>query len=170
MIYLRRHGFWSSLAAGVALTWLLAGCGTSGGPSRLTLEWSAQDSAGAAVSPSENVKSLLIVRNEGGAALDSVTLRFSQNQAGQLPFGVSVGTVTHVSSRFEGDAQVWDLGSLGAGEAVAFPMTLWFEAASRTVEPLTVRLVMVASSPGLPDEVESNHFEVMVDTRQAAGR
>jgi hypothetical protein len=158
------------LVASMTLAVSASACAGSDGPAKLTLEWSREDATGAAVSPTESLKSILIVRNDGGADLDSVTLRFNQNETGDLPYGISVGTVTNVSSRFDGDAQVWDLGPIGAGDAVAFPMTLWFEASSRTAEPLAVHLRMVASSPALPSDVESNLFEVMVDTRQAAGR
>jgi hypothetical protein len=154
----------------LALTVAVAACGSSNEPGRLTLEWTTEVAITSAVTPSDTVKSVLIVRNEGGAGLEGVTLRFNQHAAGQLPLGVSVGTVTNVSSRIEGEDQVWELGSIGAGDTFVFPMTLWFDAASRTAEPAAVRLVMVASSLDLPKDVESNFFDVMVDARQASGR
>jgi hypothetical protein len=149
---------------------LVAACGSTHGPARLSLQWTTDDALAGAVTPTESVRSVVIVRNEGGVDLENVALHFNQQEAGQLPLGISVGTVTNLSSRFEGDDQVWDLGGIGAGDTVLFPMTLWFEAASRTAEPTTVRLLMVASSSSLADEVESNYFEVQVDARQATGR
>jgi hypothetical protein len=136
----------------------------------LSLEWSAEEGSATAVAPSEVVRTLLYVRNEGGSPLESVTLRFDQHEAGRLPFGISVGTATNVSSRLEGEAQVWDLGRIRAGESVLFAMTLWFDATSRTAEPLPVGLLMVAESPTLEGTVRSNLLEVTVDARQAAGR
>jgi hypothetical protein len=152
------------------MTLALTACGSSGGSARLSLEWTTEHALTGAVEPTDAVYSVVILRNEGGADLEGVELRFNQHEAGQLPLGVSVGTITNVSSRIEGEDQVWDLGNIRAGDTVLFPMTLWFEAASRTAEPTTVRLLMVGSSPTLPDKVDSNYFEVKVDARQAVGR
>ncbi len=111
---------------------------------------------------------MLEVHNDGGQDLQDVSLRFNQNQLGALPYGVSVGTVTNASSQFDGDTQVWDIGSIGAGDSISFPVTLWFESSSTTSAPFTVRLAMVAASPALQDGVESNAFEVVFDAAQAA--
>ena len=170
MICLQRPVLRLFLASGLALCLLVAACGSSSEPARLTLEWTTEQALNGAVEPADSVYSVVIVRNEGGKDLEGVALRFNQHEAGQLPLGVSVGTITNVSSRIEGEDQVWDLGSIGAGDTVLFPMTLWFEAASRTAEPTTVRLLMVGSSSTLPDNVDSNYFEVRVDARQATGR
>ena len=170
MICLRKPSLWFLLLAGCLAGLLLAACGSSDQPGRLVLEWTSEEELTAAVLPSNSVESYVVVRNVGGAGLDAVSLRFNQHETGQLPVGVSVGTVTHVSSRFEGESQVWDLGSIGPGDTVIFPMTLWFEAASRTAEPAAVRLRMVAATPDLPAEAESNDFELLVDARQASGR
>ena len=159
------------IVIGLLASILATACvGSAGGPASLTLQWSTDDNASSTVAPSESLPSVLIVRNDGGEDLDAVSLRFDQTRAGQLPYGISIGTITHLSSRFEGDAQVWDLGRIDAGDAITFPMTLWFEASTVTAEPLSVRLVVVGASPELPHEVESNVFEVAVDTRQALGR
>lgn len=154
---------------GIAAAVLVSACGSSAGPPSLTLEWKTEGASAASVLPSDSVDSVLVVRNDGGENLEAVSLRFDQEVTSQLPYGISIGTVTHMSSRFEGETQVWDLGSIEAGESVAFPMTLWFEASTRTTEPLAVRLVMLGSSPELPEDVESNVFEVAVDTRAEAG-
>jgi hypothetical protein len=167
VIYLKRTWLWAVLAAGVLLVGAAASCGGSGGEAALSLQWVREDASTQAVAPTETLKSVLVVRNDGGKDLDGVTLRFNQNEVGGVPFGVSVGTVTNARSRFEGETQVWDLGSIGAGDSVTFPMTLWFESSSSTEGPITVRLVMVASTPGLPQMVESNPFEVVVDAGQA---
>jgi hypothetical protein len=151
----------------LALAALAAGCSSQGGPPRLSLQWTPQDAA-ARAAPTEAMQTMLLVRNEGSAPVDGVSLRFDQREAGMLPFGVNVGTATYVSSRFDGDVQVWDIGSIEGGQAVAFPMTLWFESAAHTTEPLRVGLVMVATSPDLADDVLSNVFEVTLDVRRAS--
>ena len=155
---------------GLALAFMVAACGGSDEPARLSLQWSAADNAPLLVAPSQTFRSLVYVRNEGGRGLDDVTLHFNQGQAGGLPFGISVGTITNATSRFEGEDQVWDLGRIGAGDTVVFPMSLWFDAESRTAEPAVVRLVIAATSPSVADEATSNVFEVSVDTTLATGR
>jgi hypothetical protein len=140
------------------------------GPASLRLEWSRETSDGSPVAPTEVVQTLLYVRNEGGEAAHGVSIRFDQHEAGRLPFGISVGTATHVSSRLDGDAQVWDLGDIGPGDTLIFPMTLWFDATSRTAEPLAVGLVMLGATDMSGEAVRSNVLEVTVDARQAAGR
>jgi hypothetical protein len=159
------------LAALVLLTVVVAAiaaaCVGSDGAAALSVRWVREGAGSEPVAPSDSVHSMLVVHNEGGKDLESVRLRFNQNELGGLPYGVSVGTVTNASSDFEGDSQVWDLGRLEAGDSVSFPVTLWFESASRIAEPFTVRLEMVAASPGLQAEVESNPFEVVIDSKQA---
>jgi hypothetical protein len=160
------------LALGFTGGLLLAGlltlaCGGSHEPARLTLDWSPDGPDPGAIMPADFYKSRLVLRNEGGATLKDVQLRFDQNAAGYLPFGVSVGTATNVRSSFDGNVQVWNLGDIAVGQTVVFPMTLWIDSASRTAEPMPIRLIMQASSPALADVVTSNTLEVVVNSQLA---
>ncbi len=162
-----RKRLWPFVAAAMVLAILSASCGASDGEANLSVQWVREGADASSVEPTEPVRSLLVVQNDGGKDLDDVTLRFNQGEAGGLPFGVSVGTITNARSRFEDDTQVWELGAIDAGKSVTFPVTLWFDAGSRLAGSFTVRLVMVASSPGLQSRVESNPLEVVVDAGQA---
>ena len=97
--------------------------------------------------------------------IEGLVLRLDQVDTGMMPFGLTVGTATRVSSRFEGAAQVWDLGTLLPGQTMVFPMSLWFDSSTVTLEPRRVSLVISAESPDLDGQAVSNALEVEVDTR-----
>ncbi|HEX5367950.1 MAG TPA: hypothetical protein VFY10_00900 [Dehalococcoidia bacterium] len=148
-------------AAGVA-----ACGGGASGPASLSLTWSADKASSGPIAPNAAVQTKLTIRNDGGETLDSVQLRFDQHD-GVMPFGVSVGTATNLSSSFDGDTQVWSLGTLKPGDVVVFPIGLWFQGPDDSTDTLPVTLFMGAKSPGLKAVVLSNPFEVEVDGRLA---
>ncbi len=145
----------------------LAACsGGASGPASLSLSWSADKTPSGPLAPSAAVQTSLTIRNDGGKTLDSVQLRFDQHE-GVMPLGVSVGTATNYTSSFDGDTQVWNLGTLKPGDVVVFPVGLWFQAPKDISDTLPVTLYMGAKSPDLEGVVLSNPFEVEVDGRLA---
>ena len=134
---------------------------------RLSVHWQIDAGELRGVRPSEALQTTVELKNDGGAAIDGLVLRFDQVDAGMMPFGLSVGTATRVSSRFDGTAQLWDLGTLQAGQTLIFPMSLWFDSSTVTLERRQVRLVINAEIPDLEGQVVSNALEVEVDTRAA---
>jgi hypothetical protein len=131
----------------------------------LSVQWQLDAAEARAVRPSEALQTAIRLTNDGSAPIDNLVLRFEQGDTGMMPFGLNVGTATQVSSRFEGDTQVWDLGTLPPGQTLIFPMSLWFDASTITLEPRQVRLYVNAESPDLEGRVVSNALEVEVDTR-----
>ena len=142
-------------------------CG-GGGKASLSVQWQLESGEARAVRPSEALQTTIHLTNNGSDVLEELVLRFDQAGAGTMPFGLTVGTATHVSSRFDGDAQIWELGRLEPGQTLVFPMLLWFDSSTVTLEPRQVRLVVNAESASLQDEVLSNALQVEVDTRAAA--
>ena len=145
----------------------VAACGGgASGPASLSLSWSADKAPSGPLAPNAAVQTSLTIRNDGGKTLDSVQLRFDQRD-GVMPLGVSVGTATNFSSSFDGDTQVWNLGTLKPGDVVVFPVGVWFDAPPNSNGALPVKLFMGATSPNLAGVVLSNPFEVEVDGRLA---
>ena len=143
---------------------LATACGGDSAPS-LSVRWQLDGAAARPVLPSEALQTAVYIENEGDAAIEGLLLRFDHVDTGMVPLGLSVGTATRVSSRFEGAAQVWDLGTLEPGETIVFPMSLWFDSSTVTLEPRQLSLVIGAESPNLEGQVMSNALEVEVDTR-----
>ena len=143
---------------------LVTACGGDSAPS-LSVRWQHDGAVSRAVLPSEALQTAVYVENEGDLAIEGLVLRFDHVDTGMVPFGLSVGTATRVSSRFDGAAQVWDLGTLQPGQTMVFPISLWFDSSTVTLEPRQVSLVISAESPGLEGQVMSNALEVEVDTR-----
>ena len=144
---------------------LTMACG--GSAPRLSVRWQHDGDGARAVLPSEAVQTAVYIENEGSEAIEGLLLRFDHVDSGMMPFGLTVGTATRVSSRFDGNAQVWDLGTLEPGQTMVFPMSLWFDSSTVTLEPRLVRLVITAESTDLEGQAVSNALEVEVDTRVA---
>ena len=128
---------------------LVTACGGNGAPS-LSPRWTRtrrRSSAGSALRGPP--RTAVYIENEGDAAIEGLVLRWSQVDTGMIPLGLTVGTATRLSSRFEGSAQVWDLGTLEPGQTMVFPMSLSFDSTTVTLEPRLVRLVISAESPDL---------------------
>ena len=134
---------------------------------RLSVHWQLDSGEARAVRPSEALQTTIRLTNDGGKPIEGLVLRFNQGHEAIMPFGLTVGTATRVSSRFDGDTQVWDLGTLQGGQTLVFPMSLWFDSSTVTLEPRQVRLVIDVESPDLGGHVVSNALEVEVDTRAA---
>src|SRR5687768_10531457 len=116
----RTHiALWFTMAASLLLT---AACGGDGAPS-LSVRWQRDGASARPVLPSEAVQTAVYIENEGDVAIEGLVLRFDHVDTGMVPFGLSVGTATRVSSRFDGAAQVWDLGSLQPGQTMVFPIS-----------------------------------------------
>jgi hypothetical protein len=144
----------------------VAACGNDEAAS-LSVRWQLESGEARAVRPSEALQTAVHLTNDGSAPLEGLLLRFDQVDTGAMPFGLTVGTATNVSSRFDGNAQVWELGTLQPGQTLVFPMSLWFDSSTVTLEPRQVRLFVNAESASLRDQVVSNPLEVEVDTRAA---
>jgi hypothetical protein len=147
---------------------LASACDRTKGPI-LTLSWQAEATQPGPVTPADALHTTVRVTNHGSKDVSGVVLRFDQLTGGSLPYGVTIGTASNVASRFEGDVQVWDLGAVEAGQTVVFPLTLWFDSQSPTLEPRQMSLYMQAESPALEAGVVSNALDVEVDTRAAIG-
>jgi hypothetical protein len=150
----------------IATLLLVTACGSEGAP-RLSVQWEHDGAGTRAVLPSEALQTAVYIKNEGSSSIEGLVLRFDHVDTGMLPFGLTLGTATRVSSRFDGNAQVWDLGKLEPGQTMVFPMSIWFDSSTVTMEPRHVRLVIHAESPDLEGQSVSNALEVEVDTRAA---
>jgi hypothetical protein len=131
----------------------------------LSVRWQLESGEARAVRPSEALQTAIHLTNDGSTSLEDLVLRFDQVDTRSMPFGLTVGTATHVSSRFDGNTQVWELGTLEPGQTLVFPMSLWFDSSTVTLEPRHVRLFVNAESTNLEGQVVSNALEVEVDTR-----
>jgi hypothetical protein len=147
------------LLAMVAL--LGAGCG--GGRDSVSLVWKSQ--AGelgldAAAGQAPVYQTLVYVSNDTGSLVRDARLRFQPGAARNAPAGFRVGTVTPISSSFEGPDQLWSVGNLQPGARIAVPIGLWFDfdVQARQAHPVELSLALI--SPDLDKVVESNHLTI----------
>jgi hypothetical protein len=135
-------------------TLLLAGCGGSDGGA-VSVEWRLKEGAAGA-----SYETVVYLRNDGDATLRDATLRFSPASSANAPAGVSIGTVSGVSSRFEGEVQTWALGDIAPATDVVFPLGLWFDHQLDIDQAHPIELVMELHSPDLQGAIVSNPLSV----------
>jgi hypothetical protein len=132
---------------------LLPGCGRAGEP-RLSLLWRVAGSADLA--DGAPLATFVELRNLSDKRARQVELRFNPSQAGGAHTGLSIGTISNAASRFDGPAQVWELGDLPPDALVRFEIGLWFDSALATSGEQWVALSVQITSPDLAAPVSSN--------------
>lgn len=153
-----------ALLALVMLTALTAmGCGGSRSEG-VAIEWRVSDGASAETRVGgDALKTTVYLSNSTGSTLHDAHIRFAPAEIRGAPVGLSVGTMTHVSTRFDGDDHVWPLGDIEPGQRIAFPLGLWFSNDLSTSGSQTVDLVVELESEDLPVALASNAVTVKLN-------
>jgi hypothetical protein len=135
-----------------------AACGGSDGGS-VVVYWQARE---AGFNDDGPVPTVVRLRNDTDTTIRNASLRFDSGDARGGHAGLSIGTVTNASSRFEGDAQVWSLGDLPPHTELAFEIGLWFDSSLHVLGAPPVSLAVQLASDDLHEAVSSNRLVVNV--------
>ncbi len=95
----------------------------------------------------------------GDTTIRNAVVRLGDEEL-QLVLGMSIGTVTPVSTEFQGDSRVWRLGDLEPGKRYGLPITLFFSSTHVEAAPERFVLSVEVSSPDLAEPVRSNGLTV----------
>jgi hypothetical protein len=142
------------LALFAALT--LAACG--GRSEGVRLDWDAE---GASVQiAAENagappLQTVVYVTNDTGSVLRDAAIRM-RGEGAELQAGLAVGTVTNVSTDFDGNVRVWRLGDLESGKRYGLPIGLWLSSPYLSAAPDSLVLSVELVSPDLPEPLRSD--------------
>jgi hypothetical protein len=135
-----------------------AACGGSKGEG-VVVYWQARDPEFNEDGP---VPTVVRLRNDTGETIRDARLRFNATEARGGHAGLSIGTITNASSRFEGDAQVWSLGDLPPHTELAFEIGLWFDSELQVLDAPPVSLAVELASSDLRQAVSSNRLVVPI--------
>ena len=124
--------------------------------------WQARDAAFNSDDKDGPVPTVVRLRNDTDETIRDAQLRFDSTDARGGHAGLSIGTITNASSRFEGDAQVWSLGDLPPHTELAFEIGLWFDSALHVTGAPPVSLAVELASNDLRQAVSSNRLVVDV--------
>jgi hypothetical protein len=102
---------------------------------------------------------VVYVSVNGEDKLRKVVVRLIEDNAEEL-LGMNIGSVTPVSTEFEGTSRVWRLGDLEPGKRYGLPIGLWFSSTQKQAAPEHLRLSVEITSPDLPEPVRSNVLAV----------
>ncbi len=152
------------LAASTAAILALDG---GGGADGVHVVWSSERSAVALAADGHEdganpVKTIVYVTNNSDSVLHNAVIRLSEH-AGETEIGLGIGTVTSVSTDFEGKARVWKLGDLEAGKRYGLPIGLWFTSQYVGAAPDTLVLTVELRSPDLREPVRSNELALTLE-------
>jgi hypothetical protein len=149
-----------SLAA--LLTLLAASCSPS--DKAVEVKWESKssqavvvDATGADQAPP--LQTVVYVSVNGDETLRKVVVRLIEDSPEEL-LGMNIGSVTPISTEFEGSSRVWRLGDLEPGKRYGLPIGLWFSSSQKQAAPDQLRLAVEITSPDLPEPVRSNVLAV----------
>jgi len=141
-----------------ALAALLFAVACRGGADRpIEVSWDAEGSAvnladeGSGASPLQTV---VYVTNNTDSVVRDAVIRLSEDAA-EREIGLTLGTVTTVSTNFEGNTRVWRLGDLEAGKRYGLPIGLWFTSLYVSAAPDQLVLAVELASPDLTQPIRS---------------
>jgi hypothetical protein len=138
-----------SLPALALLLFLASAC--AGRDTGVRLEW---DADGSSVQISDEsagappLRTVVYVTNNTGDVIRNATIKLSDEGA-ELAAGLNLGTVTSVSTQFEGKSRVWRLGDLEAGKRYGLAIGLWLSSAYISAAPDRLVLSVELLSPDL---------------------
>jgi hypothetical protein len=155
------RGFATLLVTLALLASLAAGCG--GGSDSVSLVWKSDGEEirlDATRQDGPVFQTQVYVSNDTGSVLRDARLRFRPEAARDAPVGFRVGTVTPISSSFDGPDQLWRVGDLEPGARVAVPIGLWFNLDVLAQQSHPVELTLALVSPDLDRAIESNALRI----------
>jgi hypothetical protein len=146
---------YSALFAVVA-SLLLAACGRGDGEG-VRLDWDAEGSSVQIAAESAGTPPLtttVYVTNDTGSVLRDAAIRL-RGEGTELHAGLTVGTVTNVSTDFDGNVRVWRLGDLESGKRYGLPIGLWLSSPYLSAAPDNLVLSVELVSPDLDQPLRS---------------
>ncbi|HXH20911.1 MAG TPA: hypothetical protein VNN10_02700 [Dehalococcoidia bacterium] len=136
---------------------LLPASGCAGQDRGVLLEW---DADGTSVQISDEsagappLRTVVYVTNNTDVVIRNATIKL-RDEGAELAAGLNVGTVTSVSTQFEGKSRVWRLGDLEAGKRYGLPIGLWLSSAYLSAAPDRLVLSVELISPDLAQPLRS---------------
>jgi len=150
-------------------------CG-SGGEKAVVVHWQSE---GSAVRVAEDgsqgraspLQTTVFVTNNTGSLVHDAVVRLSE-QGAEMELGLSLGTVTNVSTSFEGNTRVWRQGDLESGKRYRLPIGLWLSTRYAGTTPGQLVLSVEFASPDLAQPIRSElalNLHPSLDARNEAG-
>jgi hypothetical protein len=135
---------------------LTAACGGGGGEG-VRLDWDAEGFS-VQIAPetagTPPLKTTVYVTNDSGAVVRDAAIRL-RGEGTELQAGLTVGTVTNVSTDFDGNVRVWRLGDLESGKRYGLPIGLWLSSPYLSAAPDNLVLSVELVSPDLDQPLRS---------------
>jgi hypothetical protein len=141
---------------------LAAGCG--GGGKRVEVKWESETTQVKLADESSKdggstLRTTVYVSVGGDTTIRDAVVRLGDEEL-QTALGLSIGTVTPISTEFQGDSRIWRLGDLEPGKRYGLSISLFFSSTHAEAAPERFELSVEVSSPDLAEPVRSNGLAV----------